>query len=182
MYTRQGVHLLIAIAAGLAFSSTASAQTSITLPDTSQTTVVTASVPEQATVTVPATLTFTVNSDAVSNTANAAVTVTNIALATATKQLQISLQANAASFTPPVVGAVTWSASDVSWAAGTWTSGTGAAGTLSNTSYTNVATCAAGSSGCSIAGLTFTLAAKSSVAISGNHTLTMTWKFASIGS
>jgi hypothetical protein len=180
MFTKKWVLFLAAM---LVAASTASAQAAtVTLPDTSQTTAVTASVPEQATVTVPATLTFTVNNITTTTAATAAVTVTNIALATVTKQLQISLQANAAAFTPPSVGATTWNAADISWAAGTWTNGTGTSGTLSNSAYNVVATCTAGTAGCSIAALGFTLAAKPTVQVSGNHTLTMTWKFASIGS
>ena len=114
----------------------ASAQTSVTLPDSSQTTTMTASVSEQAQVTVPAGVTFSVNNVASTTDASAAsVSVANIVLATATKQLKISLKAGAASFTPPVGGATTWSAVDVSWNAGSWTSATSATGTLSSASY-----------------------------------------------
>lgn len=158
------------------------AQTTVSLPDTSQTTTLTANVSEQATVTVPAGVTFNVT-DVSSSTAAAAasVTVSNIVLATATKQLQISIQAGAASFTPPVAAATTWSAGDVSWNAAAWTSATGAAGTLSDVSYGAVATCAADAASCSTTALVFTLGAKPAVKRSGNHTLSLTWKFESIG-
>ena len=161
----------------------AQAQTSVSLPDTSQTTTMTADVSEQAKVTVPASVTFNVV-DVTSATAAGAASVAanSIVLATDTKQLQISIQAAAASFTPPVTGAVTWSASDVTWNAPTWTgSATPAAGTLSSSAYSAVATCDADVSTCSTTGLVFTLGAKGTVARAGNHTLTVNWKFASIG-
>lgn len=172
----------------LAFAVTtaalASAQTTITMPDSSQTTTLTANVSEQAQVTVPTGVTFNVT-DVNADTAatGASVTVDSIVLATATKQLKISLQAGAASFTPSVVGATTWSAADVTWAAATFSnSGVGASGTLSNSAYTEVATCAADAASCSTTDLVFSLAAKNTVKRSGNHTLSMTWKFESIGS
>jgi hypothetical protein len=159
----------------------ASAQTTVTLPDTSQTTTLTATVSDQARVTVPTGVTFTVADVASSTTAGAAsVTVSNIVLATATKQLRISLQADAAAFTPPVGGAATWSAGDVTWNAATWSNAVGTAGTLSNSSYNPVATCTADVQSCSTSSLTFTLAANTSVKRSGNHTLVVRWKFESI--
>ena len=167
----------------LAAAGTASAQTTVLLPDTSQTTTLTATVSEQARIQVPAAVSFDV-SDVSSATAGAAasVSVSNIALSSATKQLKVSLQAGAANFTPPVGGATTWAASDVTWNAATWTNATGTTGTLSSSSYGAVATCNADAAGCSTTGLIFTLGAKSAVKRSGNHTLTVTWKFESIGS
>ena len=174
---------IVPIALGvLVLAAGAEAQTSVTLPDTSQTTTLTANVSEQAKVTVPSGVTFSVNDVTASTAASAAsVTVQNIVLATATKQFKVSLQANAAAFTPPVGGATTWSASDVSWNAATWTTATGASGTLSNSAYNAVATCDADTAACSTTGLVLTLAAKSTVKRSGNHTLVVTWKFESIG-
>ncbi|PWT80412.1 MAG: hypothetical protein C5B57_12300 [Blastocatellia bacterium] len=164
-------------------SAMATAQTTVLLPDTSQTTTLTANVSEQARVTVPAGVTFNVTDLAASTAASAAsVSISNIALASATKQLKVSLQANAASFTPPVGGATTWSAGDVSWNAAAWTSATGSAGTLSNSSYNAVATCDADAGSCNSTALVFTLAAKGTVKRSGNHTLVVTWKIESIGS
>jgi hypothetical protein len=169
------------VAAAAAIGARASAQTIITLPDTTQTTTLTATVADQARVTVPAGVAFTVNDIATSTTSGAAsVTVSNIVVATALKQLRLSLQAEAAAFTPPVGGATTWSATDVSWNAAVWTNAAGATGTLSNTAYNPVATCTADASSCSTAGLTFTLASKSTVKRSGNHTLVIRWKFESI--
>ncbi|SRR5258708_6528282 len=166
----------------LVFGATAvSAQTTVTLPDTNQTTTLTATVSDQARVTVPAGVTFTVNDIASSTVASAAsVTVTNIVLATASKQLRMSLEAEAASFTPPVGGAATWAASDVTWGAATWTNAGGVAGTLSNSAYNAVATCTADAAACSTTGLTFTLAANTSVKRSGSHTLVVRWKLESI--
>jgi hypothetical protein len=169
-------------AAAVAAALTASAQTTVTLPNTSQTSTLTANVSEQARVTVPAGVTFNVTDIASSTAATAAsVSIDNIVLATATKQLKVSLQGGAASFTPPVSGATTWSASDVTWNAATWTNGTGASGTLSNSSYNEIATCTADAATCSTTGLVFTLGAKTTVKRSGNHTLSVTWSFESIG-
>jgi len=159
------------------------AQTTVTLPDTSQTTTLTANVSEQAQVTVPAGVTFNVTDISGSTAASAAsVTIDNIVLATATKQLKVSIQANATDFTPPVALATTWAASDVTWNAATWTSATGASGTLSDAAYGEVATCTADTASCSTTGLVFTLAANTGVKRSGNHTLVITWKFEAIGS
>jgi hypothetical protein len=167
----------------LLVSVPAFAQQSVTLTDTSQTTTLTANVSEQARVTVPAGVTFNVTNVSSSTAATAAsITVQSIVLATATKQMRVSLQANAASFTPPVAGATTWAPSDVTWNAATWTNATGASGTLSNAAYTAVATCTADAADCSTTGLVFTLGAKSTVKRAGNHTLVVTWKFESIGS
>jgi len=159
----------------------ANAQTNITLPDTNQTTTLTATVSDQARVTVPAGVTFTVN-DVSSATASgpASVTISNIVLASATKQVRVSLQADTPTFTPPVGGAATWSAGAVSWNAASWTNATGVTGTLSNSSYNVVATCAADAQTCSTTALTFTLAVDAGVKRSGSHTLTVRWKFESI--
>jgi hypothetical protein len=166
-----------------AWAGRATAQTIITLPDTSRTTTMTAVVSEQATVTVPSGVTFNVTNVGQSTDATAAsVTVANIVLATATKQVRVSIQGNAASFTPPVGGATTWAVGDVTWNAATWTNATGASGTLSNSSYTAVATCTADAASCSTTGLVFTLAANGSVKRAGNHVLTVTWRFEAIGS
>jgi hypothetical protein len=176
-------HTALATFVLMAGAGVAGAQVTVTLPDTSQTTQLTATVSEQARLAVPAAITFSVSDVSISTAAAAAsVTIDHIALATATKQLKISLQAGAASFTPPVSGATTWSAGDVTWNAATWTSATGSSGTLSSSSYNAVATCAADAASCSTTALVFTLAPKSTIQRSGNHTLSVTWKIESIGS
>jgi len=171
--SRNGFALLLAGACAQAF-----AQVAVVLPDTSQTTTLNATITEQAKVQVPATVAFTVN-DISSNTASAAqsVTITNIALDSATSQLKISVQANAASFTPPVALANTYAAGDVSWNAATWTNATGVTGTLSNTAYNQVATCAADSAACNTTGLVFTIGPKTTIKRSGLHSMVITWKF-----
>lgn len=167
--------LLVACAGGLA------AQTTVALPDDSQTTTLTATVSEQARVTVPAGVTFNVTDiTAITAASAASVTISNIALASPTKKVKVSIQAGAADFTAPG-GADTWSASDVKWNAATWTNATGAAGTLDHSAYNEVATCTADTASCSTTGLVFTLGAKGTVKRSGNHTLTVTWKIESIG-
>lgn len=175
--------LTFSLASLALWPAAAHAQTTVLLPDTSQTTLLTAVVSEQARVSVPANVSFAVTN--VSNsTAAGAVTVgvNRIVLATATKQLRITVQAAAGTFTAPVGGATTWSASDVTWNASSWTRATGASGTLSSSSFNQVATCDPDAADCSTTGLVFTLGAKPSVQRSGNHTLTVTWKFESIGS
>jgi hypothetical protein len=161
----------------------ARAQVVVALPNMTSSTTLTATVSEQARVSVPAGVSFSVT-DIGSSTAAAAasVTIDQIVLATATKQLRVSVQASAAAFTPSVPAAPTWSASDVSWNAASWTQATGSAGTLSSSSYATVATCTAGVSACSTSQLTFTLGANSAITNAGNHTLAITWRIESIGS
>jgi len=181
---RLGKRMLFRIGLGCAAwclgSGIAWAQVTVFLPDTSQTTTLTANVSEQARVVVPASVTFSVTDVATATPATAAaVTIDRIVLANATKQFRISVQAGAATFTPPVVATTTWSASDVTWNAPSWTNATGSAGTLSSSAYTTLATCVADASACSTTGLVFTLAAKATVQRAGSHTLSVTWKFES---
>jgi len=162
-------------------AAVASAQTGVTLPDSSQSTTLTADVSEQAQVSVPAGVTFNVTDVTKStDSASASVSASNIVLATATKQLKVYMRANGAGFTAPVQDATTWSAGDVSWNAATWSNGTGATGTLSNAGFTEVAACDADAASCGTTGLVFTLASKSTVKRSGAHTLAVTWKFEGI--
>jgi hypothetical protein len=180
---RRQTQVLMFLAA-MTVAVAANAQTTVTLPDSSQTTTLDANVSEQAHVTVPATVSFAVNDVTASTAASAAtITVNSIVLATATKQLRISLQAAAPAFTPPVVGATTWSASDVSWNAATWTGSTSgaAAGTLSDTAFGAVVICDGDVSICSTSGLIFSLAAKTTIRRSGLHALTVNWKLEAIG-
>lgn len=170
------------LAAGLLFAGAAATQAA-DLPDTSQSTTLTATVSEQAELTVPAGVNFAVSDVSGATVASAAsVSASNIVLASATKQLKISLQANAALFTPPVALATTWSAGDVSWNQSTWTAALGASGTLSESSFLEVGTCTADAASCSTSDLVFTLGANSAVKRSGDHTLAVTWKIESIGS
>jgi hypothetical protein len=160
----------------------ADAQTTLMLPDTSLTTEVYLKIAETADVTVPVGVTFPVVDVAASTAAgDASVTVDNILLETTTKQLKVSIQAGAASFTPPEGGATTWSANDVTWDAASWTNATGVSGTLSSSAFNEVATCDANVASCSTNNLVFTLAAKGTVKRSGSHTLSVIWKFESIG-
>jgi len=161
----------------------AAAQATVSLPDTSQTTLLTATVSEQARIIVPASIAFAVTNVGNSTAAApATVTVDRIVLATATKQVKISVQAAAASFTPPAVGATTWAAADVTWNVSSWTRATGVSGALSAVSFQQIATCDANAADCSTSDLTFTLGAKPTVSRAGAHTLVVTWKVESIGS
>jgi hypothetical protein len=183
MMRRRPFRIKLAATLLLVVPSAAAAQTTVVLPDTSQTTTVSVNVSEQARVIVPTGITFNVTNIGASTPASpASVTVDRIVLATATKQLKLSLQANAASFTPPVTGATTWAAGDVTWNAPGWTNATGSTGTLSGASYSAVATCAADATSCSTTGLVFTLGPNTAVQRSGTHTLVVTWKFESMGS
>ena len=165
---------------GVVAASEAQAQVTVTLPDTSLTTTLTATVSPQARVTVPAGVTFNVTDTSVATAATgASVSVANIVTASAASQLQLSLQADAANFTPPVAG-TTYAATDVSWAAGSWTNASGSAGTLSSAVYNTVSTCTADVSSCSTTGLVFTLGANAAVNRSGNHTLVIRWRVAAI--
>jgi hypothetical protein len=178
------VRTAIALAGVLAtWSAPAIAQSTVVLPDTSQTTTVSVTVSEQARVAVPAGISFSVtNIGAATSAAAATVTIDQIVLGSATKQLRLSLQATAATFTPPTTGDATWTAADVSWNAAAWTAASGLAGTLSNSTFNTVATCDPGAAACSTNGLVFSLAAKPAVQRSGTHTLVVTWKVESIGS
>ena len=172
----------VCVAVGaLVGASTADAQVTVSLPNSTQTTTLTATVAEQASITVPAGVAFTVNNVSAS-TASSAVTVSasGIVLSSALRQVKVSLQANAATFTPPS-GTATWNASDVTWNAATWTNATGAAGTLSNSAFNTVATCTADTASCDTSALAFTLAANSNIVRSGAYTLVVTWRFEAIG-
>jgi hypothetical protein len=172
---------IIALAGGI--TGAASAQTPTAMLDTPQNTTLTANVSEQCQIAVPAGVMFDVarvTDRTVSSPA--AVTIDNIVLATATRQLRLSIRANAARFTPPVGGAATWGADDVTWNGAMWIHGAGSAGTLSSTEYTTVATSEADAASMTTAGLTFTLAPRATVTCSGHHTLTITWKVESFGS
>jgi len=174
----------MAVAAGaLLVPLAAAAQTTVVLPDTSQTTTLSVTVAAQARVTVPAGIAFTVSDVGSATLSNpATVAVDTIVLESATQQLRISLQAGAAAFTPPSAGATTWVAGDVSWTAATWTAGDGSSGTLSSSAYTTVATCDAGTTACSTTSQTFSLAPRPAVQRAGGHVLIVRWKVESIGS
>ena len=157
------------------------AATAVTLPSSTQATLLTADVSEQAKVTVPVGITFpVVDISAVTTAPNASVTVINIVLASETSTLKISAQGIAAAFTPSVAEAVTWVVGDVTWLSTGWTAATGAAGVLASDAYNEVATCTANAAACSNTALVFKLAANTLVKRSGSHTLGITWKFESI--
>lgn len=173
----------IALLAGLA--SLATAQTVVTLPDSNESTTLTAAVAEQCEITVPVGVTFTVTDIASTTTAPAAtVTINNIVLASATKQLKVSIQADAADFTKPAAAEpadTTWAASAVKWVAPVCTNATGAPGTLSDAAFSEVFTATADTATASTNALVFTLDPNTTVKRSGNHTLVITWKVESIG-
>lgn len=179
----RSITLFTSLALILLLAGVAGAQTTVTLPDSSTlTTTLTANVSEQARVTVPSGVTFNVTDLSSSAAASAAsVTIDNIVISNATKQLKVSLQADAAEFTAPTGEVDNYEDGDVSYNAASWTNATGAAGTLINTAFTEVATCTANTASCSTTALVFTLASRPTVQRSGNHTLGVTWKFEVIG-
>jgi hypothetical protein len=171
--------LLAVICAVLVVAGSASAVV-VTLPDETQSTTFTATVSEQADVTVPASVAFTVG-DVSSSTDSAAQTVSATTVVLTNGQaLRVELQGDAADFTPPAGGTVTWAAGDISWNAATWSNGTGASGTLSSAAYTKLADTDANAASTTTNNLVFTLAAKATVDRAGDHTLAATWKFSSI--
>ena len=151
------------------------AQTTVILPDTSQTTAVTVNLSESARVTIPSSAVFNVSNVATATTSgNLTVSLQDLFRKSSTTGVAISLRATALNFTAPQNGAVTWSASDVSWATASWTGGTASAGTLSNASFNRVVTCT--TTGCSTNTFTLQLAAKQTVNRAGAHTLVVIWK------
>ena len=181
MSTIQQMPALIFIVFGMIGMTAADslAQTTVILPDTSQTTGVIVNVLEQATVTIPATTLFSVSNISMPTTSTAmTVSVGTLARKTTSTGVALSLRANGPAFTPPQPGAPSWTAADVSWTAGTWSGGTGSAGILSGSAFTPIATC--GTDGCSTGNLVFTLSPKPSVTRSGAHTLVVTWKIESL--
>jgi hypothetical protein len=155
------------------------AQTTVILPDTSQTTGVIVNILESVSVTIPSSAMFTVaNISAPTVSPAMTVAVSGLTAKSASTGVALSVRAAAAQFTPPQPGAPTWAAADVSWPAGTWTGATGSAGTLSTSAFNTVATC--GTNGCSTSGFTFTLAPNPAVTRSGAHTLIVTWKIESL--
>jgi hypothetical protein len=171
--------LFAAIATAAVLPLTGIAASADTLPSTLNTTTLTATVSEQATISVPASLTFTVtNVNVTTSVSSGTISCTNIVLNN-TKTLKMSLQANAAAFTAPTGGSVTWSASDVTWNTGSWGAGpTGSSGTLSSAAYGAVVQTAANAASLS-GSFTLTLASKV-VDRAGNHTLALTWKVESL--
>lgn len=159
------------------------AQTNIVLPDTAKTSTLTAAVAEQANLSLPATVTIDVNDvNAESARPNQTVTISNIVLASATKQLRLSIRANAPTFTKPPASSVTWNASQLSWTSTqAWTNAVYGEGTLSDSAFNVVATCNPGVSSCSTTRLKFILEPNASIRRSGAYTIGITWKVESIG-
>jgi hypothetical protein len=152
----------------------------VVLPNTSNTVQFTATVSQQCDiVALPNAVQFTINNHmGTTDSPSQTVTVSNILLANGSR-LQISLQANAASFTPPVDGTSTWAGSAVSWNAASWSNGTGASGTLSSTTANPLVRYAANAGSLSATDLTFTLAGNDAIDRAGSYTLVATWKIES---
>jgi len=170
--------LAIAVAAGADTAATIS----LASENTSQTTSMTATVDQQATVTVPSAIAFHVTNVGADTASTAAspVTVTDLLL-TAGNALKISVSTTSTTFDGS--GGTPFDASDVRWTGGDWTttatpaaSGTGG---LTGTAK-EVATCTTDATGCATTDATFSLKAHSGVTRLGAQALTMVWHFASI--
>jgi len=173
------MYRILTVACAVILMAGASLAAVVNLPNETQSTTFTATVSEQANVSVPASVAFNVtNVSADTNSADQSVSATTVVLSDG-KALRVEIQADAANFTAPFGGTVTWAAGDISWDAATWTNGTGSANALS-TSYTTVATSNANAASLSASDLTFTLADKNTVDRAGDHTLAATWKFSSV--
>jgi hypothetical protein len=176
------VRLSIAVAITVVTAVLATAQTVLPLPNETGTSMLTATVSEQASFTVPSIVSFNVTNILVPTASSpVSVNATNIVLATASKTLHIMVKGSGPVFTPSVAATPTWAVAAVSWGAATFTNGgTGVIGTMAET-YVGVATCAADVASCGTTNMIFTLAANPAVTRSGNHTLLVIWKFESIG-
>lgn len=142
-----------------------------------------ANVSEQATISVPATYAFAVT-DITQNTpvtGSQQVTLSNIVLDDG-NSLELWITAGAASFSPAAGGTVTYSASDVVWAAPTDSGVSGVTGALVNGTAEEVGE----SSSANPAGpLTFTVpftlnAHSSNIDRAGTETLAVTWTVTSV--
>lgn len=142
-------------------------------------TVVPAGAQETVSIAVPAAVSFAVTDVSRSTTGSpspATISFSNASL-NAGKALRVSVQADAAAFTPPNGSSIP--ASKVSWSTVGVAGGTGWNGTLSATSYTLVFQ--SGPSPTSgHADLAWTLAAPGSAVRAGLHQLTIRWKVESI--
>jgi hypothetical protein len=167
----------------LAMATAAGATDTVALPGNStQTTELTATVSEQATVTVPTAISFAVvNIGAQTLGSAAAVSVTGILLNTG-KNLEISVKAGGDFVTTGSGTGTAFSAGDVIWTGGTGTHWTGIADStgLSTSTFKAVATCDGTQTSCSTSDAGFKLKANSAVTLLGAQALTMTWHFASI--
>ena len=130
---------------------------------------------EQCVISAPAVIAFNVTDISLPTTVTVRVDITQIKLIGRDRRLKLSVRANAANFTPPTPGAITWAASDVRWSAGGWMGGAGSADTLSSTAFREVALSALDAESLTNNTLTFTLAPKD-VNRAGSYTLSVTWR------
>ena len=153
----------------------------VTLPDSSTTTTVTATVAEQAVVSIPAAISFTVNDINAATAVDVAptVTLTDVVLADGHK-VTVSVNGEAGGFHAPAGGTNTWAASDLSWTAPSTDSGSGSSGTLSGSTPQLVATSGANVGGLVVSSIPFSLASKANIDRAGDHTMTLTWTIASL--
>jgi hypothetical protein len=140
-------------------------------------TVLSALVPEQASLFAPSILTFSAD-DFRSGVAQkeVAVHVSGIVLESATKRLRISLIALSETFTSSLPQAPHLQASDVRWDAPPWINATGKAGQLSARQFQEIATSDPDILACSTDHLAFTLTRPAEEPHPGSYTLGLTWK------
>jgi hypothetical protein len=155
--------------------------TPITPVNGNQSTTLTATVSEQATLTVPSTAAFAVtdiNSNTLTTTA-LNVHADNIVLFDG-NSLRILLQAASTNFTGPAGSTHNLAASKVTWPASSWTNGTGASGTLSSSAAGEVVTSSANASSVSNSALPLTLHSDAAIDRAGDYTLVANWTIESV--
>jgi hypothetical protein len=136
---------------------------------------------ETVDVVLPAAVSFTVFDVSVATTGSPEPTrleFTSIQLQ-AGNALRVSVQADAAAFTPPAPGGSTIAASKVSWTTSGAVGGSGTPGTLSDTAYSQVFETTTAASAAQI-DVHWTQAAIGGGVRSGSHDLTMRWKLESV--
>jgi hypothetical protein len=140
---------------------------------------VSAAAQETVSITVPATVLFAVTDVTTPTTGKPSPVTLSYASAVlvAGKAFRVSVQADAASFTPPNGPGIP--ASTVSWTNMGASGGVGANGTLSSSSYTRVFQSDPASTSGHV-DLAWTLAAPGSGIRAGTHQLTIRWKLESI--
>lgn len=134
---------------------------------------------ETVDVTVPISATFFVTDVSLSTTGSpnpTTVSFSNAGLSSG-NALRISVQADAADFTPPAGNAIP--ASKISWTTSNPQGGIGSNGTLISTAFTQLYQSNTDPTSGSV-DATWTLDAPGSGIRAGNHTLTLRWKFESV--
>jgi hypothetical protein len=174
-----GLAAALATISGSAFAVVA-AGSNVPLPDDSAQTTLRAVVREQCDISVPAEIVFNVTDIARDTSASGAVAIDKIVLASAKRQLKLSLRAGAEAFAAPETGAPTWQADQVAWSAEGWSNAKGQGNRLSPKEWGTVAVSDPGVSKIGNGKLQFVLGANDRISRSGDYTLTVNWRVESV--